>query len=199
MTEWIGKLGAINQSRGVPYIENSSCGEVRCLLCGTGWMSPSSRKTHFNGSTHAKSYRRVQEAERLQRRHQENELTQDKIQNMKEVEIRVHRLGLCKWRDSLKSHMYEYIVYDAVIGYNTVIVKLRQFERMECASLLELAFGRPVFAMVVCSPLWMKCISTRFWRKTLMQLPTPRSVLLIAVAKSSFREFLNSSKTDKQS
>jgi hypothetical protein len=144
MTEWIGKLGALNQHRDVPYVKKGDGKEVCCLLCGTGWMPPSSRKAHFNGSTHASNYSRVQAAERRQK---ENELTLDRIQKMKEIELRIHRLGLRKWQNSMKSLMYEYTVHGAGDGvgvdeYDGVLNKLKKYERMECVSLLELAIWK---------------------------------------------------------
>jgi hypothetical protein len=140
MTDWIGKLGALNQYRDVPYVEKAGK-QVCCLLCGTGWMKSYARQGHFNGSIHALNYSTVQAAEKRQ---EDNELMRNRSQKMIEIEMQVSRLGLCKWQNSMKSLMYEYTVHGAagMGGYDGVINKLRKFERMECASLLELAIWK---------------------------------------------------------
>lgn len=143
-SKWIGKLGTPNEFRGVPYVTASSTGEVCCELCCTGWMNRSQRKAHFNGSRHATNYnsvKRLEEEERRERRRLED--ISLSVTRMMLLEPRVEQLGLEKWRDAVKSAMYDFTRNagpDAL--YDNVERLISKYERMEVASLLELALWK---------------------------------------------------------
>ena len=85
MYKKVGTLGRPNQFRGVPYTESTGQDRhVRCLMCGTGWMSRGARASHFNSDNHGARYRIIQRLEQEILRREE----------MRLLEPRVKQLGL---------------------------------------------------------------------------------------------------------
>lgn len=60
-------LKGVHAYRSVDYVEIFNDGDVRCNLCGTGYMGDSQRRSHFSGGRHRLNYNALkaqQDAER---------------------------------------------------------------------------------------------------------------------------------------
>lgn len=138
MSEWIGKLGAVNQYRDVDYVEKDGA-YYRCLLCSTGGMHKNVVSRHFNGSGHASRYHYVveMEIERLRMRS-----AWSKLQDMKTLETRVDSLGSSIWRLHVKELMFDHVSSEIVPTQKFYLAKLEAYEQMERISLLELAIWK---------------------------------------------------------
>mmetsp|Transcript_12691 Transcript_12691/g.22969 ORF Transcript_12691/g.22969 Transcript_12691/m.22969 type:complete len:190 (-) Transcript_12691:24-593(-) len=135
-SEWIGQLGTLHQFRDVSYVEKS-IGNVRCLLCGTGWMPRGTRACHFQGFQHARNYDQVR---RLEQEKCSLQHLKSNTERTKSLEGRVNSLGLEKWRLHCKALMYEQAVHSQP---ETICMNvLAKYERMERISLLELAIWK---------------------------------------------------------
>jgi hypothetical protein len=136
-SEWIGQLGTLHQREGVAYVGVHADGDVRCLLCNTGWME--SRKgiaSHFHGAPHARKYNAV----RLEEEQRAMQTFKSNTERTKSLEGRVNSLGLEKWRWHCKALMYEHAVHSQ--SELRVMNVLAKYERMERISLLELAIWK---------------------------------------------------------
>ena len=131
MYQWIGKLGAVTQFRGVDYVVMIGNGQVQCKLCGTGGMYKSSRMSHFLGSGHAMMYNDIQKLE----------LKLNRLDKVLQSEARVRKLGSIHWQRHVKSLMFEY-TSQGVVPIGEWSQFLTKYERMERTSLLELAIWK---------------------------------------------------------
>lgn len=140
--EWIDNLGARYQYRSVPYTEVSSAGELRCLLCKTGWMKRTARVRHFHGRRHALNYAKVRKLE-IDHARKDKQFRRAKLANT--LDSRIQGLGLDKWRWHVKSILCDEIVQGEEVRGNRYFQAVRQLEKyeiMERASLLELALRK---------------------------------------------------------
>ena len=144
MSQWMYRLGSIHQYSGVDYTNIAQDGDVRCLLCDTGWMSRRQRIQHFHGSKHAKKYRQVikiqEEHTRLAQEQTEQKDRSDRVLCMQALDLRVGKLGLQAWRNTVRATMFDYCQSRCDMAYVTTVLK--QHELKETASLLELAIWK---------------------------------------------------------
>ena len=138
MAEWMHKLGSVNQYRDVPYVECRRTGEVFCHLCKTGGMQKHARIAHFNGKVHRMKYNQVkamkeQEEKRLERG--------KRVEYARSLEPRINKLGLKRWMNEVRLHLYEYIGIGG-LGYVKADIALNNLEQKERLSLLELALWK---------------------------------------------------------
>lgn len=147
MAEWIGQLGSIYDYEGVPYVEVHSDGDVRCDLCGTGWMPRRQRIAHFRGARHHRRYKHVEE---LERKAQEEEAIveaekravqqaiSERLDATQSLQARAEKLGHPSWQNAILAGLFKH-VKDEDFGLDQIKSMLKTYEQMERLSLLELA------------------------------------------------------------
>lgn len=98
-------------------------------------MNTGTRSKHFHGKQHEKKYNRIKQIE--------IEIERERLKDLEvrvfvsgTFETRIARLGLQKWRESLRASLYRYIRGDALAKTDATMQK---YEKMERLSLLELA------------------------------------------------------------
>ena len=158
---WVGKLGAPNQWRNVPYVEDKGNGLVMCKLCATKWMHKRSCGPHFNGEQHAENFKRVRLYEEEMNRKEREEINRkerlvklaDDVQSLRSMEPAVSSLGSRVWTDAVKARMLDWILTahqdDSVSRgekFQSLHILLQQFLKKEVCTLLELALWKATIA-----------------------------------------------------
>ena len=150
---WVGKLGAPNQWRNVPYVKDEGNGLVTCKLCATDWMHKSSCGPHFNGEQHAKNFKRVRLYEEEMNR--KERLARD-VQSLRSMEPAVSSLGSRVWTDAIKASMLDWIMTahqdDSVSRgekFQSLHILLQQYLKKEVCALLELTLWKATIADTV--------------------------------------------------
>lgn len=146
---WGGKLGAPNQWRNVPYVDDLGDGFFMCQLCGTGKMHQNNCHGHFHGSKHTKAYNRVilYENEAMKRD------TAATVEFLGKVAPSVESLGSRAWIDEIKALMFDLMIltsrnYADYESLDLELMKLKiarlslQYLEKETRALLELALWK---------------------------------------------------------
>lgn len=133
---WGAYLGAPQQWRNVPYVEDRGDGFVICLLCGTGAMHKSVCGKHFSGSNHLHNYNNAQERTAIAAR----------LKQIRSEQIVIESLGLKAWRDDAKARMLDTLTSfdsdNAALNFYHERMHIKKYLRMEKSSLLELALWK---------------------------------------------------------
>jgi len=132
---------------GVPYVGHKEKNDMyKCYLCETGWMHKQTAIKHFQGSRHLKQYEILWgEQEKEKTLCEEAEFGEKVIENIdvvKNMDTRVERLGLRRWKLEMHHLMYQYVVEKAFgkeITRESIEDELNRYELMEKLSLLEMA------------------------------------------------------------
>ena len=136
LRKWMYHLGNPTQRRNVLYVEGSER-HCRCLLCDTGYMNGSSITDHFQGSTHARKYRRVQTLEEEAAAAAAAEERRKLCASISAAAQR--KIGLPRWRNEIKASMYDYIQTGNADDLTRTV---KRFSLLEELSLLELALWK---------------------------------------------------------
>ena len=145
---WGAHLGAPQQWRNVPYVQDRGDGFVICLLCRTGEMHKSICGRHFSGSLHQKTYRKVKENYReAQLQAQKRSAIVSRVEEVRSEQINIESLGLQAWRDDIKARMLDRILTPRspkiLCEYlEAKEISLKKYLKMEKSSLLELALWK---------------------------------------------------------
>lgn len=145
-SQWIGALGFATQWRGVPYVKQHGRGNYECLLCQTGCIKKRNVKSHFRGAHHFKAYNKVKAMGEGTSHNKVNEMKCRPFSvYAKSNQKRIERLSCRKWRDDIKSFVYDISCwsknhsFDNACSSDVISKLISRYERMEVISLLELA------------------------------------------------------------
>lgn len=138
----LGDLDNVRQLYDEHYVLEHDNGSVSCLLCFTGQITKGSIGRHFNGARHMKNYIKSKQLKTSL----EDALVLSNL--VLSNESRIESLGCKKWRDNIKS-----LVYDTCCKIGNPDIKecsdfyqikklISKHERMEAISLLELAIWK---------------------------------------------------------
>ena len=184
MSLWAGRLGSLRQYQDVPYVTIAYDGGVRCDLCGTAWMRKKQRVAHFNGSRHSSNYYEVKRLEQ----------TSHSLNRMILLEPRVKQLSLEKWRDVVKSAMYDFtLVLQVPIVFTIMWLHIYQSTN-EWRSLLSLSwlYGSTLHSMERCFQALTRYVNTQSLTRPSMSTNISERLVSAVAARASFPESMHS-------